>query len=186
MDDMQLDGFGHLLAVGRTQLANGSGYVLQRLSLTNQVDWIVERTAPLFNGFYPAALDVDPDGSVVGLVAADGGEVALDRNELTHLPIHRRARLGLSYLPQEASVFRKLTVAENILAVLELQRLRGDALNARLESLLEQASAARVGSSPARVSFQSMSAGGTVMPARWANAGSPRLAIISAVSALSG
>jgi lipopolysaccharide export system ATP-binding protein len=75
---------------------------------------------------------------VVGLVAADGGEVRLDAHELTHLPIHRRARLGLSYLPQEASVFRKLTVTENILAVLELQGHSREATEARLESLLEE------------------------------------------------
>ena len=60
---------------------------------------------------------------IVGLVAADGGSVHLDTHDLTHLPIHRRARLGLSYLPQEASIFRKLTVEENIRAVLELQAL---------------------------------------------------------------
>jgi len=58
---------------------------------------------------------------IVGLVPVDAGSIHLDGNELTHLPIHRRARLGLSYLPQEASVFRKLTVEENIRAVLELQ-----------------------------------------------------------------
>mgnify|MGYP000087161516 CR=1 FL=1 len=58
---------------------------------------------------------------IVGLVAADGGDIVLDDEVLTHRPIHQRARLGLSYLPQEMSVFRKLTVAENIRAVLELQ-----------------------------------------------------------------
>ena len=57
---------------------------------------------------------------VVGLIAADGGEVRLDQHSLTHLPIHRRARLGLSYLPQEASVFRGMTVADNIRAILEI------------------------------------------------------------------
>ena len=58
---------------------------------------------------------------IVGLVAADAGEVYIDDNRLTHQPMHTRARLGLSYLPQEASVFRKMTVEENIQAVLELQ-----------------------------------------------------------------
>src|SRR5581483_1480759 len=56
---------------------------------------------------------------VVGLVAADAGEVHLDNTSLTALPMHRRARLGLSYLPQESSIFRKLTVRQNLLAVLE-------------------------------------------------------------------
>src|SRR4030095_16364635 len=60
---------------------------------------------------------------IVGLVAADGGRIELDGRELSRMPIHSRARLGLSYLPQEASIFRKLTVAENVRAVLELQEL---------------------------------------------------------------
>ena len=58
---------------------------------------------------------------VVGLVPLDGGSIRLDGRSIAHLPIHRRARMGLSYLPQEASVFRRLTVEENIRAVLELQ-----------------------------------------------------------------
>ncbi len=58
---------------------------------------------------------------IVGLVPSDGGTITLDNKSIGHLPIHRRARLGLSYLPQEASVFRKLTVEDNILAVLQLQ-----------------------------------------------------------------
>lgn len=56
---------------------------------------------------------------VVGLVACDSGDVHLDNKKITHLPIHSRAKLGVSYLPQEASVFRKLSVIENIRAVLE-------------------------------------------------------------------
>ncbi|HJV27944.1 MAG TPA: LPS export ABC transporter ATP-binding protein [Aromatoleum sp.] len=75
---------------------------------------------------------------IVGLVRADGGDITLDDAQLTHLPIHARARLGLSYLPQEMSVFRKLTVAENIRAVLELQGLDDEAISARLEELLEE------------------------------------------------
>ena len=59
---------------------------------------------------------------IVGLVRADAGEIRIDGQEVQRLPIHQRARLGLSYLPQEASIFRKLTVEENIRAVLELQQ----------------------------------------------------------------
>ena len=59
---------------------------------------------------------------VVGLVRADEGEILIDGKSVHHKPIHERSRLGLSYLPQEASIFRKLTVQENIRAVLELQR----------------------------------------------------------------
>ncbi len=75
---------------------------------------------------------------MVGLVPEDGGSIFLDGKDITRLPIHRRAQLGLSYLPQEASIFRKLTVAENIRAVLELQNLSKVALEQRLETLLEE------------------------------------------------
>jgi len=75
---------------------------------------------------------------IVGLVPADGGRIVVDDQDITHLPIHRRARLGLSYLPQEASVFRKLTVEENVRAVLELQQLNGEDIMQRLDGLLEE------------------------------------------------
>jgi lipopolysaccharide export system ATP-binding protein len=58
---------------------------------------------------------------VVGLIAADAGRIMLDDQDITHLPMHARARLGLGYLPQEPSVFRSLSVEENLLAVLELR-----------------------------------------------------------------
>ena len=75
---------------------------------------------------------------VVGLVACDGGDVHLDGRPITHLPIHQRAKLGVSYLPQEASVFRKLTVTENIKSVLELQGLAANEVDARAVQLLEE------------------------------------------------
>lgn len=86
---------------------------------------------------------------VVGLVACDGGDVHLDGTRLTHLPIHKRARLGVSYLPQEASVFRKLTVGENIKAVLELQKLNASDVEARSEDLLEELHISHLRNSPA-------------------------------------
>lgn len=85
---------------------------------------------------------------MVGLAAVDGGELYLDDRVLTHMPIHRRARLGLSYLPQEASIFRKLTVAENIKAVLEL-RQRNDDGKARLDELLQELQITHLRNSPA-------------------------------------
>jgi len=75
---------------------------------------------------------------IVGLVAADAGAIHLDGRELTHDPVHRRARLGISYLPQENSVFRKLTVEENVQAVLELQGLEPEKIEARLVELLTE------------------------------------------------
>ncbi len=74
---------------------------------------------------------------VVGLVAADGGSVHLDTHDLTHMAIHQRARLGLSYLPQEPSIFRKMTVEENIRAILELKSYSADELDEHLDNLLE-------------------------------------------------
>lgn len=73
---------------------------------------------------------------MVGLVPLDAGRILLDGKELSHLPIHKRARMGLAYLPQEPSVFRKLTVSENIMAVLELQGLSEAEMHQQLESLL--------------------------------------------------
>ena len=75
---------------------------------------------------------------MVGLVPLDGGSIRLDGEELSRLPIHRRSRLGLSYLPQEASIFRKLTVSENIRAILELQTLTPGQVEQRLDDLLHE------------------------------------------------
>jgi lipopolysaccharide export system ATP-binding protein len=86
---------------------------------------------------------------IVGLVGADGGNIALDGEEVSHMPIHSRARMGLSYLPQEASIFRKLTVAENIQAILELQSLTADEMANRLDALLEDLSIAHLRDNPA-------------------------------------
>jgi len=76
---------------------------------------------------------------IVGLVPADNGRILLDDQDLTDLPVHARARLGVGYLPQEASVFRKLTVAENVMAILETrpQLSRADC-KTRLDQLLEE------------------------------------------------
>jgi lipopolysaccharide export system ATP-binding protein len=79
---------------------------------------------------------------IVGLVRPDAGEILIDGTRIEHMPIHLRARLGLSYLPQEASIFRKLTVGENVRAVLELQHdeagkpLTGAEIDHRLAALL--------------------------------------------------
>ena len=75
---------------------------------------------------------------IVGLVPVDGGIITLNGRDLSRMPIYQRSRLGLSYLPQEASIFRKLTVSENIQAVLELQDLSEEEIQTRLESLLEE------------------------------------------------
>lgn len=75
---------------------------------------------------------------IVGLVPVDGGKIELDGRDITRLPMHARARLGLGYLPQEPSVFRKLSVAQNIEAILELRRdLDRSARAAERERLLQ-------------------------------------------------
>ena len=91
---------------------------------------------------------------IVGLVPLDGGAITLNEKKISHLPIHQRARMGLSYLPQEASVFRKLSVAENIQAVLELQEYEGKSLTkkqiqARLDELLGELQIAHLRNNPA-------------------------------------
>lgn len=75
---------------------------------------------------------------MVGLVPLDGGRILLDGTDLSRMPIHMRARMGLSYLPQEPSIFRKLTVSENILAILQLQEMSEEDSAKRLETLLEE------------------------------------------------
>ncbi len=76
---------------------------------------------------------------IVGLVGADGGKILLDHQDITHAPMHVRAKAGLGYLAQEASVFRKMTVENNILAVLELRKhLNREQRRQILEQLLEE------------------------------------------------
>ena len=86
---------------------------------------------------------------MVGLVRLDGGSIGLDGREISRFPIHRRARLGLSYLPQETSVFRKLTVRENVQAVLELQDLSEEEIDERLENLLRELHIGHLRNNPA-------------------------------------
>jgi len=85
---------------------------------------------------------------IVGLVPVDSGEILLDGRSVSRMPIHRRAALGLSYLPQEPSIFRKLTVAENVRAVLELQDI-GASLEDRLDELLHDLHVSHLRNSPA-------------------------------------
>jgi lipopolysaccharide export system ATP-binding protein len=91
---------------------------------------------------------------IVGLVPLDAGSILLDGQKISGLPIHQRARMGLSYLPQEASVFRKLNVAENIQAVLELQEFEGRPLSKkrireRLDELLGELQITHLRNNPA-------------------------------------
>jgi len=92
---------------------------------------------------------------IVGLVRADAGEISIDGQRVEHMPIHQRARLGLSYLPQEASIFRKLTVEENVRAVLELQHdaagkpLTNAEISHRLDGLLKDLRVEHLHDSPA-------------------------------------
>jgi lipopolysaccharide export system ATP-binding protein len=86
---------------------------------------------------------------MVGLVPMDGGELYLDDESLTHMPIHARARRGLSYLPQEASIFRRLTVDQNIRAVLELHEDDSTLLELKLDDLLRELHILHLRSNPA-------------------------------------
>ena len=124
------------LVVENLQKSYGSRTVVKDVSLAVESGEVVGLLGPNGAGkttcFY----------MVVGLLPLDDGQIALNGHSIAHLPIHRRARMGLSYLPQEASVFRKLTVEENVRAVLELQvdqdkrPLRRKEIAERLDTLL--------------------------------------------------
>jgi lipopolysaccharide export system ATP-binding protein len=87
--------------------------------------------------------------SIMGLVKPDSGRIMLDGDDITGLPMYRRAILGIGYLPQETSIFRGLTVEKNISAVLELSEPDRNAREARLEQLLDEFGLTRLRSSPA-------------------------------------
>ncbi|MBG8748498.1 LPS export ABC transporter ATP-binding protein [Neisseria meningitidis] len=86
---------------------------------------------------------------IVGLIAADAGSVTLDGQELRHLPIHERARLGVGYLPQEASIFRKMTVEQNIRAILEIRTKDKSRIDGEVEKLLADLNIERLRNNPA-------------------------------------
>ena len=75
---------------------------------------------------------------IVGLIAADHGNILLDQKNLTKTPIHMRAKKGISYLPQEPSIFRKMDVSENIISILELRKLNKKQIQIELERLLQE------------------------------------------------
>ena len=141
-------GASRLVATG-LQKSYGSRKVVQDVSLAVQSGEVVGLLGPNGAGkttsFY----------MIVGLVRADAGEITIDGVSIEHMPIHRRARLGLSYLPQEASIFRKLTVEQNVRAVLELQQdKKGKALahaviEQRLDALLQDLRVEHLRDSPA-------------------------------------
>ncbi len=131
------DTSGSQLEARHLQKSYGSRHVVKDVTLTVKKGEVVGLLGPNGAGkttsFY----------MIVGLVRADGGHIAIDGQSVEHMPIHRRSRLGLSYLPQEASIFRKLSVEENVRAVLELQqgpdgKALGKAdIEARLTGLLQ-------------------------------------------------
>ena len=129
--------------------AYGSRKVVKDVSLTVQKGEVVGLLGPNGAGkttsFY----------MIVGLVRSDAGDIRIDGQSVAHMPIHRRSRLGLSYLPQEASIFRKLSVQENVRAVLELQRdaqgqpLSNAVIEERLTALLQELRVDHLRESPA-------------------------------------
>uniref|UniRef100_E6QSF5 Lipopolysaccharide export system ATP-binding protein LptB n=1 Tax=mine drainage metagenome TaxID=410659 RepID=E6QSF5_9ZZZZ len=86
---------------------------------------------------------------IVGLLKLDGGQIFLDKHDLGNMPIHHRAALGLSYLPQEASIFRKLTVEQNICAILELKQYDEDEIAIHLQNLLTDLNIQHLADAPA-------------------------------------
>ncbi len=133
-----------------------SELIVQGLKKRYKTRWVVKDVALEVRSGEVVGL-LGPNGAgkttsfymIVGLTPLDGGSIQLDGQELSRLPIHRRSRLGLSYLPQEASIFRKLTVAENIRAILELRDLSGQALDDRLDELLHSLHIGHLRNNPA-------------------------------------
>jgi lipopolysaccharide export system ATP-binding protein len=131
------------------QKAYGKRLVVKDVSLTVRSGEVVGLLGPNGAGkttsFY----------MIVGLLRASAGEITIDGVSVEHMPIHRRARLGLGYLPQEASIFRKLNVEDNVRAVLELQRdeagrpLKSPEIEARLTALLQELRVEHLRESPA-------------------------------------
>ncbi len=128
----------HTLSARHLQKAYGGRKVVRDVTLSVSTGQVVGLLGPNGAGkttsFY----------MIVGLVRADGGGIDIDGHAIERLPIHKRSRMGLSYLPQEASIFRKLSVAQNVRAVLELQTdaqghpLSADEIERRLEALLRE------------------------------------------------
>ncbi|MDP5008432.1 MAG: ATP-binding cassette domain-containing protein, partial [Glaciimonas sp.] len=113
---------GSTLVVSGLQKSYGSRQVVRDVSLQVKSGEVIGLLGP--NGAGKTTLFY----MIVGLVPSNGGTIDLNGVDISNLPIHQRAVLGLSYLPQEASVFRKLTVEDNIRAVLELQKPNGKAM----------------------------------------------------------
>ncbi|MCZ2498965.1 LPS export ABC transporter ATP-binding protein [Xylophilus sp. Kf1] len=140
---------GSRLEANHLRKAYGSRTVVKDVSLSVQKGEVVGLLGPNGAGkttsFY----------MIVGLVRSDAGDISIDGKSVGNLPIHRRSRLGLSYLPQEASIFRKLSVQENVRAVLELQEdengrpLGKAAITERLDALLADLRVEHLRDSPA-------------------------------------
>ncbi|NIM97024.1 MAG: LPS export ABC transporter ATP-binding protein [candidate division Zixibacteria bacterium] len=81
---------------------------------------------------------------IIGFIKPEGGKILLDHEDITYLPMYQRARKGIGYLSQESSIFRKLTVEQNIMAILQMQSLTKEERNSRLESLLQELDISRL------------------------------------------
>ena len=149
MTDTVIAPGGSRLEANHLRKAYGSRTVVKDVSLSVQKGEVVGLLGPNGAGkttsFY----------MIVGLVRSDAGDISIDGKPVGNLPIHRRSRLGLSYLPQEASIFRKLSVQENVRAVLELQEdengrpLGKAAITERLDALLADLRVEHLRDSPA-------------------------------------
>ncbi len=130
------------LEVRHIQKFYGKRHVVKDVSLTVRTGEVVGLLGPNGAGkttsFY----------TIVGLLRASAGAISIDGQSIEHMPIHRRARLGLGYLPQEASIFRKLNVEDNVRAVLELQNLTKPQIEQRLTELLDDLRVGHLRQSP--------------------------------------
>ncbi len=131
-----------ILAVKGLQKSYGSRMVVQDAGLTVRAGEAVGLLGP--NGAGKTTIFY----MITGLVAADRGSISLDGNDITNLPMYRRARLGIGYLPQEASIFRGLNVEDNIRAVLEVVEPSKKERDRKLDELLDEFDIERLRKSP--------------------------------------
>jgi lipopolysaccharide export system ATP-binding protein len=149
-------GAGHSYASEAERLAAHQGWLVAENVQKSYKKRMVVRGVSLAVGRGESVGLLGPNGAgkttvfymITGLVPADAGRISIDGKDVTALPMYRRARLGIGYLPQEASIFRGLTVEQNIMAVLELVEPNRKARKEQLDSLLEEFHITRLRKSP--------------------------------------
>jgi lipopolysaccharide export system ATP-binding protein len=150
------NGYGHVMSEEQQYYASHQGWLMADNVQKSYKKRMVVRGVSLAVGRGESVGLLGPNGAgkttvfymITGLVPADAGRITIDGQDVTPLPMYRRARLGIGYLPQEASIFRGLSVEQNIMAVLELVEPNRKRRQEQLDSLLEEFNITRLRKSP--------------------------------------